>query len=106
MQNLGDKLKCKTTLFKGSNEKLLQCYLCNIMFKEFSLIRSCYGRGHFRGNKYINKWIANGKCIINLSNVRSKVENNIVGCLLDSRGILATMYIKNGDKEQRKASGM
>ena len=34
--------------------------------------------------------------------VTSKLENKIAGCLPDSRGILATMYINNGDKEQGK----
>ena len=37
-------------------------------------------------------------------NVSSKVENKISGCVPNSRGMLATKYISNGDKEQRKAA--
>ena len=36
--------------------------------------------------------------------VASKVDTKTAGCLPDSLGILATMYINKGDKEQRKAA--
>ena len=35
-----------------------------------------------------------------------KIENRIAGCLLDSRGMLATMYINDRYKEQRKEAGI
>ena len=39
-------------------------------------------------------------------NVTFKVENKITGCLQDSQGMLATMYVNDGDKEQRKVAGI
>ena len=36
----------------------------------------------------------------------SKVENMIIGCLLDSQGVLATMYVSDKYKEQRRAAGI
>ena len=37
--------------------------------------------------------------------ITSEVENKITGCLLDARGMLATMYVNDRYKEQRKAAG-
>ena len=34
--------------------------------------------------------------------ITSKVMNKISGCLLDSRGVLASMYVNDKYKEQRK----
>ena len=41
-----------------------------------------------------------------LINVTGKMKNKIACCLPDSRGILATMYINDGFKKQRKVAGI
>ena len=38
--------------------------------------------------------------------ITSKVENKIAGYLLDSQGMLATMYLNDRYKEQRKEAGI
>ena len=38
--------------------------------------------------------------------ITSKVKNKIAGCLLDSRGMLATMYLNDRYKERRKEAGI
>ena len=39
-------------------------------------------------------------------NLTSRRKNRIARCLLDSEGILATMYVDNVEKEQRKVAGI
>ena len=39
-------------------------------------------------------------------NGTSEEENKIAGCLSDSRGMLATMYVNDRYKEQRQVAGI
>ena len=55
-----------------------------------------------RNNAKRQEYEANTKFII----ITSKVENKIAGCPLDSRGMLATMYLNDRYKEQRKEAGI
>ena len=38
--------------------------------------------------------------------ITSKVENKIAGCLLDSRGMHATMHVNDRYKEESKVAGI
>ena len=55
-----------------------------------------------RNNASGQEYEANATLVI----ITSEVENKIAGCLLDSRGMLATMYACDRYKEQRKRAGI
>ena len=55
-----------------------------------------------RNNAKWQEYEANTTLII----ITSKVENKIAGCLLDSQGMLATMFVNDKYKEQRKVAGI
>ena len=53
-----------------------------------------------RNNAKLQEYEANSTLII----ITNKVMNKIAGSLLDSRGVLATIYVNDKYKEQRKAA--